>query len=373
MKPLFLISASVLFFTYAGYPLFVFLLARWRPRPVRRAAIFPNVSIVLAARNEERYLPEKLRNLSELEYPSENLEIIVVSDGSSDGTELILRHWQSSILRAVLLPTREGKARAINQGAARAHGEIICFTDARQSIAPDGLKNLIANFADLEVGCASGALALDGEDSGAPADGGGLYWRLEKQIRTWESQAGSAVGASGAFYAVRTENLVALPAGTILDDLYIPMHVARQGKRVIFDATARARDPLAPTAKQEFRRKVRTLTGNYQLLHLAPWLLTRANPLRGAFLCHKLLRLVAPFALLGALLSTLAIRQGAYEFLLGVQLCLYAMAALAPSAPRAGAVARLANVARSFVLLNTAAAVAQIYFVAGKKDQVWAR
>jgi poly-beta-1,6-N-acetyl-D-glucosamine synthase len=372
MKFLFLISALLLFVTYIGYPLFLCLRASVRPRLVRRAAIFPTVSIVLAARNEEKNLPEKLRNLAALEYPAGALEIIVVSDGSNDATATLLRNWKSFPVQTVLLPERQGKAQALNQGVARARGEIVCFTDARQRIAANALKILMENFADSEVGCASGALLLTEPDGLENADGSGLYWQLEKKIRAWEARAGSVVGATGAFYAVRTENLVALPAGTILDDVYIPMHVARQGKRVIFDPAAVAWDPLSPSPRQEFRRKVRTLTGNYQLLQLAPWLLTSANPLRAQFLCHKLLRLLAPFALLGALSASLAIRQGAFELLLGLQLSLYALAAVARPLTGAGAIARLANVSRAFVLLNTAAAVALVYFLAGKK-QVWSR
>ncbi|MBZ5643273.1 MAG: glycosyltransferase family 2 protein [Acidobacteriia bacterium] len=368
MKLLFLASASLVFVTYAGYPLGLYVCARLWPRPVARAAIFPNISIVLAARNEEKYLPEKLRNLAALDYPAGLLEIIVVSDGSTDGTGEILRQWQGRGIRAVLLANHRGKAMALNQGAALARGELICFTDARQRIATDGLRNLAANFADPEVGCASGALVLGDERSGASADGAGLYWRLEKRIRNWEAVSGSTVGATGAFYAVRKENLVPLPPGTILDDVYIPMHVARQGKRVIFDPAAVAWDGLRPTPKQEFRRRVRTLTGNYQLLQLAPWLMTRSNPLRAQFLCHKLLRLLAPFALLGVLVSTLWIRQGIYELLLGLQFLLYALAAL----PLPGALSRLSSGSRAFLLLNTAAAVAFVYFITGKKA-AWAR
>ncbi|MBZ5662470.1 MAG: glycosyltransferase family 2 protein [Acidobacteriia bacterium] len=372
MRLAFLISASLILVAYAGYPLHAYARARWRPRPVGRAPVFPKVTIIVAAYNEEKDLPAKLRNLSELEYPADGLEIMVVSDGSTDRTGEILRGAQGSRIQAVLLADHQGKANAISQGAARAHGEILCFTDARQRIARDGLKSLVANFADPEVGCASGALVLAGADATGTSEGAGLYWRLEKQIRNWEGLAGSTVGATGAFYAVRKENFVAPPAGTILDDVYIPLHVARQGKRVIFDPAAVAWDSLAATPKQEFRRKVRTLTGNYQLLQLAPWLLTRSNPLRMQFVCHKLLRLAAPFALLGVLISTLTIREGIYEFLLALQLMLYAAAALPFTGVGAGALSRLSNTSRAFLLLNTAAAVAFVYFITGKKV-VWAR
>ncbi len=158
--------------------------------------------------------------------------------------------------------------------------------DARQRVATDSLKTLVESFADPAVGCVSGALMLgDGEET-SPR-GVGSYWKLEKAIRYWESTGGSTVGATGALYAVRRTLVPHLPTGIILDDVFIPMEVARRGARVIFEPRALAWDSLPSKPKQEFRRKVRTLFGNYQLLRMAPWLLTTANPLRFEFVSHK--------------------------------------------------------------------------------------
>ena len=203
MKLLFWVSASLIFLAYAGYPICIYLWAKFWPRPVLRANIFPGVTIVLAAHNEEKNLPGKLVNLAALDYPADRLEIIIISDGSTDETNKIIAAWQNSGHRAVMLPEHQGKANALNQGIAEAQKEIICFTDARQEIAADGLKKLVANFADPSVGCASGELMLRSDRKTASSDGVGLYWRLEKNIRNWEGLAGSTVGATGAFYAVR--------------------------------------------------------------------------------------------------------------------------------------------------------------------------
>jgi len=372
MKFLFASCACLILFAYAGYPICLYFRAKFWPRPIRRAAIFPRVTIVMAVRNEEKNLRKKLQNLRALDYPPDCLEIIVVSDGSSDRTNRILGDWRNASHRTVILPRHEGKATALNHGTVLAAGEIVCFTDARQDIARDGLKNLVANFADPRVGCASGALDIRKSTGTAASDGVGLYWRLEKNIRNWEGLAGSTVGATGAFYAVRRELLVPLPVGTILDDVFLPLQVARQGRRVIFDPTAVAWDEFTPSPKQEFRRKVRTLVGNYQLLQLAPWLLTRSNPLRVPFVCHKLLRLLVPFALVGVLASTLWLRQGVYGFLLILQIIFYALAALNLLRAKSGFLPRLSNIALAFMVLNTAAALAFIYFVTGRKD-VWVR
>jgi poly-beta-1,6-N-acetyl-D-glucosamine synthase len=372
VKLLFWLSLSLIFLAYAGYPICLYLRARFWPRPVRRARIFPRVTIVLAVHNEEKSLLRKLDNLAALDYPADRLEVIVVSAGSTDRTNKILGGWQNCIGRTVILLNHQGKANALNHGIAKAQGEIICFTDARQTIASGGLNNLISNFADPSVGCASGALILGEKHPAAFSDGVGMYWRLEKNIRNWEGIAGSTVGATGAFYAVRKDLLVPLPIGTILDDVYIPLQVARQGSRVVFDPEAVAWDDFTPRPEQEFRRKVRTLAGNYQLLQLAPWVLTSANPLRLQFVCHKLLRLLVPFALVGALISTFWIRQDMYEVALVLQVVLYTLAALTALHTKIGLLSRLSNISLAFVLLNTAAAVALFYFITGRKS-VWAR
>jgi poly-beta-1,6-N-acetyl-D-glucosamine synthase len=372
MKLLFWSCVSFVIFVYAGYPIYLYFRARFRPRPVHRASFFPSVSIVLAIHDEEKTLPDKLLNLAALDYPADLLEVIVISDGSTDETNKIISTWQNPRCRAVTLPEHRGKANALNCGMVEAQGEIICFVDARQTIAPDGLKNLVQNFADPAVGCASGELIIQEKQSAPSSRGVGLYWRLEKNIRNWEGLAGSTVGATGAFYAVRKGLVLPLPGGTILDDVYIPLQVARQNRRVVFDPRAIAWDDFTPSPKQEFRRKVRTLVGNYQLLELCPWILTCANPLRFQFVCHKLLRLLVPFALVGSLVSTFWIRQGMYELALAFQIVLYALAMLTPMRAKTGFLSRFSDISLAFIVLNAAAALAFIYFITGRKA-AWAR
>jgi len=317
-------------------------------------------------------LPQKLRNLRELDYPQDRYEIIVISDGSTDATNQILSAQVPSSLRLLILPEHQGKAAALNRGIELAQGEILVFTDARQLIDRRALRYLVGNFADPEVGCVSGELVLtDPHRDTAPGVGVGLYWRLEKKIREWEAAAGSEVGASGCLYAVRKKCIAPLSAGTILDDVYLPLLVARGGGRVVFESRALAFDSVA-TGRREFWRKVRTLTGNYQLLRIAPWLLTGANPLRLEFVCHKLLRLLIPFALGALLISSLSLSGAVYELALVLQVIFYALSALTIFRQRLGIVSRLADVSLAFLLLNMAAAVAFVYFVTGRKT-VWIR
>lgn len=368
MRWIFWVSLWLIAYTYVGYPLWLYFRTRWCPRPVRSAPLFPSVSIVMAAHNEAETLPRKLRNLAQLDYPRDRYEIVVVSDGSTDATSQILASQAHQRLRIFSFPQRQGKAAALNRGVQEARGEIIVFTDARQLIAPDSVRHLASNFADPAVGCVSGELML-GEPNAPAASGVGLYWRMEKKIRQWESARGSVVGATGALYAARKGLLVPLPLGTILDDVYLPLLVARQGGRIVFEPQARAWDRTGDP-QREFRRKVRTLTGNYQLVQLAPWLLTRANPIRFEFVCHKLLRLLIPFVLASILVSSLFLQGAFYKLALALQVLFYALAALTVFGPKLGLVSRLADVSLAFLTLNTAAAVAFVYFVAGKKE-VW--
>jgi poly-beta-1,6-N-acetyl-D-glucosamine synthase len=371
MKVLFWLSCSLIFLAYAAYPILLYFRARFLPRPVLRARILPRITILLAVHNEEKHLLAKLHNLAKLDYPADRFEMMVVSDGSTDRTNNILATWKNTNLRTMILRNQCGKAAALNCGVAEAKGEIILFTDARQRIDSGALKNLVSNFADPTVGCVSGELNIGTDASSGFAEGVGLYWQLEKRIRDWEGLAGSMVGATGAFYAVRRNLLKQIPPETILDDVYIPFQVVRQGHRVVFDHTALAWDNLKPGPKQEFRRKVRTLIGNYQLLRLAPWLLTRSNPLRFQFVCHKLLRLLVPFALVGLLVSTIWLRKDIYQLALVFQLVFYSFAVLNIFRARIGIVSRLSDISLTFIVLNTAAAVAFLYFITGRKA-VWA-
>jgi poly-beta-1,6-N-acetyl-D-glucosamine synthase len=373
MKFVFWGAAALIAYTYLGYPAWLWLRSRWRKRPVQRAAYSPMASIVMVVRNEEQVLERKLENLLFLDYPVERTQLIVVSDGSTDSTEAILRRYaENPQVSVVLTQLPRGKASGLNDALELAQGDVVIFTDARQKIESGVLGLLLENFADPQVGCASCELMLGNPDSGDSKQGIGLYWRMEKQIRQWESASGSVVGATGALYAVRRELLVPLPPATILDDVYLPMQVGRRGYRVVVDPRAKVWDRPELGNQQEFARKVRTLSGNYQLLRLAPWLLSSENPIRFEFVSHKLLRLLVPFALGAALLASALAPGHIYKWALGLQLGFYALSGLGLLQLKRGPIARLVDAAFTFVVLNTAALVAFANFVTGRKA-VWAR
>lgn len=331
----------------------------------------------MVVRNEEAVIARKLENLLTLDYPHAKLDLVVVSDGSSDRTPAILADYArdrqvGARLQTLIKPASEGKAAGLNDAIKLATGEVLLFTDARQQIESNALRLLIENFADPDVGAASGELMLGDPTSGETGEGMGLYWRMEKKIRELESASGSVVGATGAIYCARRIFLDPLPAGTILDDVLLPMQIVRRGSRVIFDDRARAWDSPHLGEGREFSRKVRTLSGNYQLLQLAPWLLSSQNAIRFEYINHKLSRLAVPFALLALLIASMFLPQPFYRAALGVQLAFYALSLAALAGVKIGPLSRIADPARTFVVLNSAAIVAFINFVTGRKA-IWVR
>ena len=373
MRVVFWVSVALVGYTYIGYAAWLSIRSRFRPRPVRLAAHTPFISVVLIVRNEAAVLEDKLHALLTMDYPDERVEIVVVSDGSLDGTNEILSRFASNA-RVHITVNREhlGKASGLNAAIDAVSGEFVVFTDARQKMAKDAVLHLMENFADPDVGCASGELSLGDPVSGEMLKGMGLYWRVEKSIREMESRSGSVVGATGALYAVRRSLLVPLPPETILDDVLIPMQVVRQGARVVLDPRARIWDTPDLGTRREFSRKVRTLSGIYQLLKLEPWLWGDANPLRFEFISHKLLRLVVPFALCAALFSSFFLPALIYRSALTLQLLFYALGAWGTLAKNRNPAGRIADAARTFVLLNLAAVVAFANFIVGRKP-AWSR
>ena len=371
MRVLFWVSLAGIFYAYAGYGVILAVRQRMRPRPIVREDIFPTVSVLIAARNEEDRLPGKLANLAALDYPRDRIEMLIVSDHSTDRTAEILLGARPAITPLILTDTDgpAGKASALNRAVRQATGEILVFLDARQMVDGTAVRELVSCFADVEVGAVSGELLL--ESVSGSREGLGIYWKIEKAVRKLESASGSTVGVTGAIYAIRRELYRDIPEGTILDDVYVPMHVARLGKRVLFLPSAIARDRLFVERGKEFSRKVRTLTGNYQLLRLAPWMLSLANPLLFRFVSHKLARLAVPFFMVLLLVSSWAAVGWLFHAVFYAQIGLYLLAALGLLLPRTQRFQPV-GIAQTFVMLNAAAAVAFYNFVAGR-NKVWIR
>lgn len=370
MTLLFWLCLALIIYAYFGYALLLWVAGLVGARPVAVATVtmFPSVTVVIAAHNEEMNLPAKLQNLATLDYPRDRLNVVVASDGSTDRTvELLAPHFP--FISTVVLHQSAGKAAALNQAVKNATGEILVFLDVRQRVENNAIAELVTCFADPEIGAVSGELLLSGPSEEEATDALGLYWRIEKFVRKMESLSGSTVGVTGAIYAIRRELYTDMPVGTILDDVFVPMSIVRQGRRVIFQPSAIAHDRLFSQKGKEFSRKVRTLTGNYQLIRLAPWLLTPSNPILFRFISHKLLRLGVPFFLVGLFLASASHGRPFYRIAALLQIVFYLLAIVGSISPSFKTF-RPAAIANTFVMLNCAAAVALYNFIV-KKEKVW--
>ena len=372
----FWLAAAMVIYAWVGYPALIALLAFLRPAPtVRRDDALPSVTVLVVARDEEAHLEAKLSNLLALDYPREKLEVLVVSDGSTDRTEEIAAAFAGAgVLLLPLAPPR-GKASCLNEAVSRARGEVLVLTDARQALAPDAARRLVACLADPSVGAVSGELHLLA-GAGRATEGVGLYWRYEKLVRRAEGRFDSTVGVTGALYALRKELYSHLPLRAILDDVLVPMEVVLGGRRVVFEPEARAFDRVAESPALEYRRKVRTLAGNFQLVALRPALLDPfRNRLFFQFVSHKLARLAVPWCLVVLLASgaglTLAGDGAFYAAAFGAQAAFYLLALAGWAGSRRGRASRLTALPYAVVLLNLAAASGLVGFLRGTENATW--
>ena len=379
IEALFWTAVGGLIYTFAGYPALVWSLARVRPRPVRRAPIEPTVSVLIVAHNEAARIAARIDNCLALDYPSHRLEIVVASDGSTDGTAAVAARYQEGPhagpeVRVIAYPFWRGKPSVLNDTIPGCRGEIVLLADARQRFDSDVVRRLTENFADPSVGAVSGELCLLNEAGVAVGAGVGAYWRYEKLIRRSESLVDSTIGATGAIYAVRRRLFEFIPPDTLLDDVLIPLRIARRGYRVVFDGRARASDGAAATARQEYKRKVRTIGGNLQLFARERWLLLPTHRLWLQTVSHKVLRLLAPFFMVTAAVtsSILAPQSSLYTLAVALQLGFYgAAAAGALLRRRGGRLAGALAVPYAFCLLNFTTLAAVARSLTGRQSVQW--
>jgi poly-beta-1,6-N-acetyl-D-glucosamine synthase len=352
MPEIIFVAALVLAaWTFVGYPALAVWLARSRPTAALPDTVeLADVTVVVAARNEADRIGARVANLLESDYPAERLRILVIVDGSSDATAAAAEASGNLRVQVLSLPHSLGKAGALNFGMSRVTTPLTVFADARQAFSGNAIHALVSAFADPRVGVAAGHLVLAGNESS------GLYWRIESALRQAESTLGWAHAASGAIYAIRSPLFQPLPEGLLLDDVWIPLQALKRGFRIASVPAALALEPQAVSPAAEFKRKLRTLVGNWQLMAVAPWLMNPwRNPVFFPWLSHKLARLLAPWALLAALIASMASSTPWMRWALMAQLLAYAVATAALLAPHTAQRVPLATAAGSFLLLNLAA------------------
>ena len=362
---LFLLSSAFVVYVLAGYPLLLGLLARRFPKPIHKADFQPTVSVVIAVRNGAPYVCRKLESVLALDYPPGKLEILIVSDGSTDDTDALAGQYSSRGVRLLHVP-HGGKPAALNAGIPVTRNEIILMTDVRQELEKDSLRRLVSCFADPSVGVVSGELIIRRGDNLAEANIG-LYWKFETWIRNRLSELDSMLGATGPFCAIRRELVVTMPPETLLDDVYLPLAAFFRGYRLVVEQTAKAYDE--PTSlKTEFRRKVRTLAGNYQIMQYYPALLGPRNRMWIHYLSYKLGRLLLPFALLAIAVTCFWLPPVWMVLVLAAQTIVYGLAALDVWIPETLFLKKLSSPARTFVVMMIAAICAlSVFFVSPQK------
>jgi poly-beta-1,6-N-acetyl-D-glucosamine synthase len=376
---LFWFSFIFIGYTYLGYPASLRFLQIFCEKPVRKSYMedWPDVTVVIAAKNEEKNIRKRIINLVEQDYPKNKLEIIIISDGSTDATVRILNEIEAELksspiaFKTIIKHESSGKPASLNSGVMVAKGSVLVFTDARQQFTPMAIKELVANFSDHEIGCVSGELEfVEDGDSNLKVEMG-AYWKYEKAIRKMESRSASVIGATGAIYAIRKNLFKDLPAEILLDDVLIPLNVILQGFRVIFDESAKAYDSVSANIQGEWKRKVRTLAGNWQLVSEGS-LLKQALTHRFLYrlFWHKVARLIVPYFLL-ILMTTSMLAQGSlYKICAGLQIMFYFLAVLTHFSLRFRQLS-LTKLCYFFCVLNVAAMAGFWIWITGRSGDVW--
>jgi cellulose synthase/poly-beta-1,6-N-acetylglucosamine synthase-like glycosyltransferase len=372
---IFWICAAILFYTYAVYPPLIWCLSRIFGREAAAREIdesnAPAISLLIAAHNEEAVIDQRLRNALATDYPSDRLEIVVASDGCTDRTASIVRGYADRGVRLIEFTERRGKAAALSRAIAQLQSEIVVLSDANTQLDPSAIRKLAGWFNDPAVGVVCGRLVLVDPSNGYNADS--FYWKFETILKQSEARLGALLGANGAIYAIRRSMFIPPPDGTLVDDFAIPLLIKlRHGCSIIFDSQAIAHEETAMDLREEFRRRVRIGTGNFQNLALLwPLLSPRRGFIAFSFFSHKLLRWLCPFFLIAILISSIALADRSfYLIVLLAQFALYVIAAGAMISPRTQ-LPKALRLAAMFANMNVALLAGFVRWCLPSSQKTW--
>ena len=339
---LFWLMLVTLFYTYAGYGFILHALVRIKlwlkpPKIIKdNLGYEPEVCLFVTAYNEKEYVDQKVANSFSLDYPREKVQYIWITDGSDDGTPELLKKYPR--LEVYHQTVRKGKIDAMNRGMQFVKSPIVIFSDTNTRLSSNTIRDMMACFADPEVGCVAGEKRIvEHEAENASAAGEGLYWRIESQIKKLDAILNTAVGGVGELFAIRTDLFQPVENDTLLDDFIISMRIARQGYRIAYTPQAYAEETASLNVNEELKRKIRIAAGGVQTMFRLPWLLNifKYGFLSWQYFSHKVLRwTVAPVSLFLFLplniwlvdRNNLWCSSSFYVLLLWVQLLCYLMA-----------------------------------------------
>ena len=372
---IFWLSFGLLIYVYLGYPILLAMLARFsETRCVNSELPAPSVTLLISAFNESQVIAAKLENALALEYERDRLEILVISDGSDDGTDEIVQNFYPRGVRLLRQEPRMGKTAGLNLGVSQAQGQILVFSDANALYQPDAVRHLVRHFATPKVGYVVGnARYYEKGLESASAESEGLYWKLETYLKKKESLFGSVVGGDGAIYAIRHE-LYSPLLPTDINDFLNPLQIIVRGYIGIFEPAAVCYEEAAENFGQEYRRKVRIISRSLNALRRIPAVLNPMNNTRHWFLLisHKLLRWFAPFFMILCFVTSLALwRSPFYKILAFLQLVFYCIAMIGWWWQPGNKIGKLFSLAFYFCMVNLASLVGCVKCFRGDLSGKW--
>lgn len=374
MEAVFWIAVIVVGYAYLGYGALAALLARAFGRQEAPAgAELPPVALVVAAYNEEEVILAKIANSLQLDYPRDRLEIVIVTDGSTDRTPELAA--SVSGLRVMHAGERRGKIHALNRVMPTLEPEIVVFSDANAMLNPEALRRIVRHFQDPRVAGVAGEKRIKPQADDVSA-GEGFYWRYESALKRWDSQISSVMGAAGELVAIRRSAYMPLENDTLLEDFVMSMRLVEQGKRVVYEPEAYATEEASPSIQEEFKRKARIVAGGWQaVFRLWPLLLPKRPVIWLQYVSHRVLRWVLIPVLLPVILlsnAILAWELGAlYAWLLQLQFLFYGAALLGWRLQAHGVRTPVLYLPFYFAFLNAAALVGAYRFWTGAQSVTW--
>lgn len=378
---IFWLSGLLLFYTYVGYGLLMEVINYCKGRRggqkvplIIKEAALPDVCLIVAAYNEAKCLEEKIRNALSLNYPAGKLQVLVITDGSTDESPGIVARY--SMVQHLHQPERAGKTAALNRAVAVARASILVFSDANAMLNRDSILLLANHFADPAVGGVAGEKKVDQSVPGANKEG--LYWRYESWLKKLDAENGSVMGAAGELFAIRRSLYEPLPDNIVLDDFVQSLQVVIRGYRLAYEPRAFAMEKPSATVKEEMKRKIRIAAGAFQaMIRLKPLFnIIRYPGDAFRFISHRVLRwTVCPPALLLLLLSNISIFISCdslfYAVSLLLQLLFYLAALLALIFQKLGWRSGIMGLPYYFLQMNVSVCIGFIRFITGGQSVLW--
>ena len=371
---------TILFYSYIGYGLLLFIIIQlkrkfYKKQQTEFSFFEPEVSLVIAAYNEEKYIENKILNSLKLIYPHQKLKIIIVTDGSNDNTPNIVKGY--SQIKLFHQPERQGKIAAVHRIMPFIKSPIVVFTDANTLLNIGAIEKIVRHFAQKEVGAVAGEKQiLEKENDNASGAGEGFYWKYESKLKTWDSELLTVVGAAGELFAIRTELYENIPANTLIEDFYLTLRIAQKGFRVIYEPGAVAVETASANVKEELKRKVRIAAGGIQSIVRLKGLLNpfKYKILTFQYISHRVLRwTLAPLCLALLYISNmvLAFYSPFFHFIFILQIIFYLMALAGFITSKRELKIKVFFIPYYFFIMNYAVFAGFFRYLKGSQSVIW--